>query len=445
MPTITTNNAALLARARQHTAAEGYDISAKPPFVAQTAEGAWVTDADGRRLLDLTSANGTVVLGHRHPHVIEAVVRQITTAGHMFPTTLSTPRIDLAERLCARYPAGQKAVFFRTGSEATTAAIRLARAATGKRFILSSGYHGWHDWHLDFQGAGLDPRTDIVHFGYDLEALSQLLAAIGTQVAGVIVTPEVSWYPPQHFQAMARVCQEHGTPFILDEVMSGLRFGPAGLHGTGNVPVDLLVVSKGLGNGHGLAAVLGRRELVDCFDRARLAGTYNRETTSMAAAMATLDVIEAEPVYESSLARGGRLRQGFATAAAEADLPAWVSGEPMMFKVVFATDEIGARVADACFARGLYLERNGTQMINYGFQEEEIDFAVDAFSAAVRQVADELGDRRHDEEVGDDRRRQYARDSFGGVFDHEDIRSAIDDAISQLARQIGENPAHRRA
>ena len=128
-----------------------------------------------RRVLDLTSANGTVLLGHGHPRVTGAVVDQVRNAGNMFPTTLSALRIDLAERLCARYPAGEKAVFFRTGSEATTAAVRLARAATGRRLVLSSGYHGWHDWHLGFQGVGLDAATDTVHFGYSVEALDRLL------------------------------------------------------------------------------------------------------------------------------------------------------------------------------------------------------------------------------------------------------------------------------
>jgi glutamate-1-semialdehyde aminotransferase len=433
MPTAPTpNNAALLTRARQYTAAEGYDIDAKPPFVTRAAQGAWVTDADGRRILDLTSANGTVVLGHRHPKVVQAVVQQLTDTGHMFPTTLSELRIDLAERLCTRYPARQKALFYRTGSEATTAAVRLARAATGRQIILSSGYHGWHDWHLRFQHAGFDPHTNIVHFGYNLDALRRLLESIGEHVAGVIVTPEVSWYPPEHFRNMATICQRHGTPFILDEVMSGFRFGPGGLHGTGDVPVDLMVLSKGLGNGHSLAAVLGRQDLIDAHDRARLAGTYNRETTGMAAAMATLDVIDTEPVYEVCLAHGAQLRQGFADALTRSGLAGWVSGEPMMFKVVFASDETGVAVADTCFEQGLYLERNGTQMINYAFGQEEIQFAVDAFTAAVTRVAAWVGNGERGQGISDERRTQYARGSFGGIFDYGEIHDDVEETIKRV-------------
>ena len=95
-----TGNQLQLTRARRFTAAERYDIEAKPPFVARSAQGAWVDDVDGNRILDLTSANGTVLLGHRHPAVVAAVTDQLTGAGAMFPTTLSTLRIDLAEQLC---------------------------------------------------------------------------------------------------------------------------------------------------------------------------------------------------------------------------------------------------------------------------------------------------------------------------------------------------------
>src|SRR6266849_5361424 len=144
------SNLETIERARRVTAAETFDIGTRFPSVFVSAEGSWMRDVEGNRILDVTAASGALLLGNQHPGVVQAVTDCIRDNGVVLASTLTPQRIELAERLCERYPAGEKAVFCKSGSEVTTTAIRLARAATGRDLILTSGYHGWHDWQLSY-------------------------------------------------------------------------------------------------------------------------------------------------------------------------------------------------------------------------------------------------------------------------------------------------------
>lgn len=425
----------LIARARAVTAAEDYDIASRFPVVMDRAEGAWCFGPDGRRILDVTAASGSVLLGYRHPRITEALIEQVRNHGASFPTTITRPRIELAERLCARFPAAEKAVFFRTGSEATTAAIRLARAATGRPLVVSAGYHGWHDWHGGFQQLALDARQEVIHFGYSLNALARILEAVGGQVACVIVTPEMAWYSLGEVCSAYEMCHPHGIVFILDEVMTGLRYHPSGVNGAG-APADMITISKGLANGHSLAAVLGRRELIDCYDAAGLGGTYTRETTTMAAALAVLDVMDSEHAHEKCAAAGSALRDGIRDGLAAAGVAAWVGGPPTMFDVVFPTEDLAAAVYAAAFEQGVYFGQDGTQLVTAAYAEAEVGFAVEAMHRAAVKVAATYPEAA---ELGEDRRHEFAKDAFGGVFVEDERFSESLENVITGARQILDN------
>ncbi|GKW15169.1 hypothetical protein BSK71_13330 [Pectobacterium actinidiae] len=427
------DNKHLLLRAMSSTAAKQYDVEARPPFVVNSAQGAWLKDCDERAILDMTSSNGTTLFGYRREDIDNAVIEQLTQRGTIFPTTLSPQRIELAERLIDRYPAAEKAVFFRTGSDGTSAAIRMARAYTGKRIILSSGYHGWHDWHRLFGKACFDKQTEVFHFGYNLSALSQLLEHARDCIAGVIVTPEPGWYDESHFQAMYQLCKQAGVPFILDEVMSGLRYGAAGLNGAG-VSADLVVISKGLANGHALSCVAGKADIINAYDAAGLAGTYNKEVTPMAAALTVLRILEEEKPHETACAVGAELMQGMQNAADKIGFPLWVTGAPLMFKTVFSSAALADAVTASCFSSGLFLECGGTHMINFAFGAQERDYAIDCFAQALKEVSSSgLADDVIDRKITESQRKMYARDAFGAAFEEdEDITHQIAEALGYL-------------
>lgn len=385
--TVGAKNVDFIERARTVTAAPKYDIEWRFPSVIERADGAWLYDLEDRRILDLTASSGAILLGHRHPAVTEAVIAQIRDYGTSFASSLSVPRLELAERICDRYPAMGKVVFHKTGSEGTLSAVRLARAATNRELILSSGYHGWQEWQLASQPFGFVQSTGVVGFDYDLAALEQMLSGFGGQVAGVIVSPNLFDYDLDHYRQMSRICAQYGVLFILDEVFTGFRAGPRGVHGTGEVPADLVVLSKGLANGHPLAAVMGRRDIVDVYDRAGVQGTYTRDIPPMAAALATLDVLADPAVYSHGEAIGRLLMDGIRDILSAEGIQARVRGLPMMFNVALATERFGAAIYRAAHDNGVYFGDLGTHLVTTAFDQQAVDHALSVFGDVVHALA----------------------------------------------------------
>lgn len=426
----------LIARARRSTAAEEHDITGRYPSVIAHAEGAWMTDVSGNRYVDLTGADASVILGYRHPAVVEAIVRQIRDFGTAFASTLSVPRVELAERLCERYECAEKVVFHKTGSEGTAMAVRLARAATGRELILSCGYHGWHEWQLASESFGYEQTTGVVGFGYNEKALSRMLAAFGDEVAGVLVSPELLYFDVDFYRRMAAECARYGVPFMMDEVYTGFRAGSRGVHGLG-VPADVVVVSKGLANGHSLAAVMGRRDIIDAYDVSGIQGTYTREVPPMAAALAVLDVLDTPGVYERAEAMGRRLADGMRDVLVGAGIPNWVGGPALMFDVVLPDDDLGVEIYRAAHEFGVYFEDSGTQLVTTAFDEVAVDHAVGAFEKATRQVVGQRPDLVSG--VGEltvERRLDFAEEAFGGLLrDDERTNALIDATIEKVVNR----------
>ena len=427
-------NLEMIDRARRVTAAEDYDIGTRFPSVFVSAKGSWMTDVEGKRILDVTAASGSLLLGNQHPKVVEAVSRCVREHGAVFASTLTPQRIELAERLCERYPAGEKAVFCKTGSEATTAAIRMARAATGRDLILTSGYHGWHDWQLSYLNMGFDASTRIVNFGYNETALARLLEEFADEIAGVFVTPEPAWFDEAYYQRLSELCARYGVPYIIDEVITALRWGARGLNGTGGVRADMLTVSKGLANGHAISAVLGKRELIDAYDRAGVAGTYTREVPPMAAALAVLDVIEDGSVHEQCERMGTLLRDGVREVLADAGVPAHVAGPPMMFDTVVESESLSWDIYRAAYDYGAYFEDSGTHMVTAAYGEAEVRHALDALAQGAAQVKRSRAIRG--EALPEARKLQFALEAFGGsLHDEPAVLERIDDTVRRVAQR----------
>jgi glutamate-1-semialdehyde 2,1-aminomutase len=425
-------NGSLIARARRATAAERYDIGTRFSSVIARAEGPWLFDVEGNRLVDLTAASGTILLGHRHPAVVEAVTRQLRDHGTMFASTLSVPRIELAERLSDRYPCAEKVVFARTGSEGTEMAVRLARAATGRELILTSGYHGWHDWQVssndDF---GFNPATGVANFGYNEKALERMLEQFADQIAGVLISPELLYFDYEFYRRMSATCARHGVLFMMDEVYTGMRCGSHGVHGSGQVPADLVVMSKGLANGHALAAVMGRRDIIDCYDIAGIQGTYTREVPPMVAALTVLTEIADGSVHEQCDKMGTELMDGMRGILSSVGIPAWVGGPPMMFDVVLSSEDLSWAIYEAAHDYGAYFEDSGTQLVTAAFDQVALDQALTAFDKGVRRVVPTLEEQPAD--LDEDRRIDLAEELFGGhLRDDERTRELIETMASQV-------------
>jgi glutamate-1-semialdehyde 2,1-aminomutase len=312
--------------------------------------------------------------------------------------------------------------------------VRLARAATGRELILSSGYHGWHEWQLASETLNYNPATAVVGFGYNLEILERMLDEFAEDVAAVLITPEILYFGIEWHRRMSALCREHGVLFMLDEVSTGFRYGPLGVHGTGEVPADMVVISKGLANGHPVAAVMGREDVIDAYDAARLEGTYPRSTPPMAAALASLELYADGSVHEHCNRMGTMLMTGMRQILAAAGVPAWVEGPPMCFDVILESQELGYRIYEVAHELGAYFEPSGTQLVTAAWDEGAVDHALTAFGEGVRRVA--ANAEFASSELPEERKLDAAEELCGAVVrDNETTRALVDETITQVVER----------
>jgi glutamate-1-semialdehyde 2,1-aminomutase len=240
--------------------------------------------------------------------------------------------VQLVEALLPRLPGAEMGAFFKTGSEATTAALRIARAYTGRRLVVRAGYHGWHDWCLPLESyvpRGLDAQ--VLEFqANDPGTLQRVLADHGKDVAAVILAPEmVLPFEPAVFHELVRLTHLHGALFVMDEVKTGLRIEPgSACERIGLVP-DVITVSKALANGWPLAFTAGKRHVMQAAAGMHYSATYHGDTAAMAACLATLDVVAAEGTRGHVERLGQRLIDGLNELVRELDVPAQAYGEPL--------------------------------------------------------------------------------------------------------------------
>ena len=363
-------------------------------------QGARCWDADGHEYIDYIGAFGPFLLGYAHP-AVDAAARAQLERGSLL--SLNHPlHVEFAERLVARFGSAEMAVFFKTGSEATTAALRIARAATGRRTVVRCGYHGWHDWCFpveQFVPTGLAEQVlelDASNPG----SLAQLLKEAPAPVAAVIVAPEMI-LPMQAavFHELLSTTHAHGAVFILDEVKTALRIKPGSFQEHVGIRPDLTTLSKALGNGWPIAAVVGNREVMRAAAGLHLSATYHGETAGIAAAIATLDFVESHPVSEHVWSLGERLIAGLNASAAQWRIPAVAFGEPLppmpflRFTSVDSAlnDRLKARFYREVLARGVLLHPRHLWFVSYAHSASDIDRTLEVADTAFRLAASELG------------------------------------------------------
>src|SRR4051812_42899162 len=233
------------------------------PLYFERGSGGRIWDADGNEYVDFIMAYGPFLLGYANAEVDRAAMGQ-AARGNLL--SLNHPmHLRFVEALLRRFPAAEMGLFVKTGSEATTAALRIARRATGRRAVARCGYHGWHDWCLpeeDFVPAGLD-RQVFVYDAMRPETLTEILDAHRGAFAAVILAPEMI-HPPDRdtLIALIEAAHRHGAVFIMDEIKTGLRAPKGSMQAFLDVRPDLTTLSKALGNGWPIGAVIGPRALM---------------------------------------------------------------------------------------------------------------------------------------------------------------------------------------
>ncbi len=266
------------------------------PSYLERGEGAWVWDVDGNKYLDYLMALGPIILGYGNSAVNKAIIEQVNR-GAVF-SQMHPLEVEVAEKLIDLIPCAEMVRFAKNGSDATTGAIRAARAFTGRDHIVYCGYHGWHDWYIGAttRNAGVPkPVQELTHtFTYnDLDSLKAVFDAHPGDIAAVIMEPVGIEMPAGGFlEAVRDLSHENGALLVFDEIINGFRLAFGGSQEMLGVTPDLATFGKAMANGMPLSAVVGRREVMEIFDEIFFSGTFGGDAVALAACKVTIAEME---------------------------------------------------------------------------------------------------------------------------------------------------------
>ena len=377
-----------------------YPSNAAPLFLDR-GKGSHVWDIDGNEYVDFVNGLLPVILGYDDPDVTHAVKEQLAK-GVSF-SLATTLEIELAELLAEIIPCAEMTRFGKNGSDATSAAIRVARAYTGRDHVAVCGYHGWHDWYIGSttRNKGVPKAVcDLTHtFTYNnLDSLKALLDANPDQFAAVIMEPMNTAEPaPGFLEGVRDLTHANGALFIFDEIITGFRYHIGGAQTLFGVVPDLASFGKSMGNGFPIAAVVGKakymREMEDIF----YSGTFGGEALSLVASIATIHKMQREPVQEHIKAMGQLILKNARELIAKHGLGECVSicGHPSWTLFQFRDAptatlwEIKSLYLQETMARGIL--SGGTHDMCYCHSPADVAQLAEAQDAAFGVITQALG------------------------------------------------------
>jgi len=377
-----------------------YPANAAPLFLSH-GRGSHVWDVDGNEYVDFVNGLLPVILGYDDPDVIEAVTAQL---GRGVSFSLATElEIELAELLCELIPCAEMVRFGKNGSDATSGAIRIARAYTGRDRVAVCGYHGWQDWYIGAttRSKGVPAAVgELTHkFAYnDLDALRTTLESHKDEFAAVMMEAMNADEPREgYLQGVRDLAHEHGALFILDEIITGFRYHIGGAQTLFDVVPDLATFGKSMGNGFPISAVVGRARYMAEMEEIFFSSTFGGETVSLAASLATIRKMQREPVHARLNAMGERVialtranveRHGLSAAIAICGKPSW---SLMQFRDAAGASgaQIKSLVLQELIERGILTA--GSYNMCYAHSESDLaqlDRAQQEACAVVREALD---------------------------------------------------------
>ena len=369
-----------------------------PPNIWNAARGSHVWDVDGNEYIDYPMALGPIILGHAYPAVNEAVIEQVkkgSTFTHMHPL-----EVEVAELMRQNIPHVEMVRYGKNGSDVTTAAVRAARAYTGRDKIAACGYHGWHDWYISSTTRDLGvPKWNseqILKFEYNnLDSLHALFKEYPYDIALVILEPVTFDAPEDDFlHEVKRMAHRHGAILCFDEVITGFRWALGGASAYYGVEPDLATYGKALSNGYPHSAIGGKTEYMRAFEEIFMSGTYGGEVISLAASHATIKTMIEQPVIEHLWAMGERIQTGFNAQVADFGLEryaACIGMGPRTFIKLNDPDgnipmlHIKSLFQQEVVKRGILF--NGNHMMTYSHTEADIDYTLEVYRAALEKLA----------------------------------------------------------
>jgi glutamate-1-semialdehyde 2,1-aminomutase len=399
-------------------------------LIITRGEGTYVWDADDKRYIDYRLGFGPIILGHADPRVTKRVQDAIQD-GTVFAWT--TPyEIELCERI-TRMCKVDKVRLTNTGTEATMHALRIARARTAReKYIKFEGqYHGMADYFMystasanpkslgskrnpiNVQGTSGIPRginQYVINLPFnDFERLEETIEAHWWDIAAIFVEPMLGNAAgvmplPGYLEKMRELCDKYGIVLVFDEVKTGFRIANGGAQEYFNIQADMVTYAKAMGNGFPIAAIAGKEEVMMTIEPGKMlhGGTYSGNVVGAAAGLATLEILETEPIIETINKRGAALMTGIGEILTEADIPHSLPGVPSMFGIVMGVTEEPRDFREYFLGDGELFEALAMELIHRGVQpdgdarepwflcaalsEEDVNETLNAFNDAVKAV-----------------------------------------------------------
>ena len=364
-----------------------------PNFVSR-AEGCKIWDVDGNEFIDYTMALGPMVLGYNYPIVNEAIISQLKEG-----TTFTLPHkieVELAELLVNIIPCAEMVRYGKNGSDVTSAAVRAARAYTGREKIACCGYHGWQDWYIGTttrnKGVPKCVRELTLAFEYNnIESLVEIFDKNKDEVACVIMEPVSTIEPKDNFlEEVKKVTHENDAILVFDEVVTGFRIALGGAQEYYGVIPDLACFGKGMANGMPISAIVGKSDIMGEFEEIFFSFTFGGETLSIAAAIATINEIIEKKVIEYIWNTGNILVNGIKKLIKENELENYVEiiGLPPRTVMTFKNEkgeeslEMKSLFQQECIKRGVLF--TGAHNISYSHTKETIDKTMEVYSESLK-------------------------------------------------------------
>lgn len=366
------------------------------PFFASKAKGAYMWDVDGNKYIDFVNGLASITIGYNNRTITKAVKSQLKK-GTIFSLSHEL-EFKVAEKICEMVPCAEQVRFGKNGSDATSGAIRLARAYTKKDVVLVCGYHGWQDWYIGSttRDEGVPKATkELTHkFAYnDIESLKKKIKELSGNIAAVIIEP-VNIAPPKNnfLKEVKELTHEEGAVLIFDETITGFRYANGGAQEFFGVTPDLATFGKGLANGYPVSAIAGKKEIMTLMEEIFFSFTFGGEALSLAAAYATLSMLQRKPILKEINRKGEYLIRNLNSLILDFGLNdiASVEGYPcwsffVLKPTKWATvEELKTLFMQIMFENGIYTL--GTHNLSYSHSIKNIDTLLKSYSIYFEQI-----------------------------------------------------------
>ena len=361
------------------------------PVYLKSGRGSHVFDVDGNEYIDYIMALGAITLGYGYPCVVEAISRQLKdgiTFSLMHPL-----EVEVSELLIEVIPCAEMVRFGKNGADATSAAVRVARAYTGREKVACCGYHGYQDWYVitTARNMGVPSRLREYIFPFiynDIDSLEKVLEENEGQIAAVIMEPVEIEQPKDDFLSkVMELSHKHGAVLIFDEMVTGFRVALGGAQEYFGVTPDLACFGKGMANGMPLSAVVGSRGIMKLFDKVFFSTTFGGETLSLAAAKTTITEMLKNDVIGYFRKQGGKLQDSYNRLAQETGVNTKCAGLPAHMALRFEKQNESTPLE----MKGLFLQEmvkrgklvSEIQYLCYSHSDDDIDATIEAYGDSL--------------------------------------------------------------